>query len=152
MQPENATKNPPAPRIVSPYVGSIATLLATLIAAFFSIYGFYSALTLTSSIYMHNAEAAVAAGIDTILFAFGCTGSYFTWKRSHFHLALTGAFLVLASFGVETILLNYLSPPIPTALNYKSPIAAYTPLLIIQILISLTGVVFTLSSAKHFTS
>jgi len=132
-------------------MGSSATVLASLATLNYSLSGFIQSSTQQQpSIYYSGltySGYAMMAWFGVLCLAFGWTGAAYTLKRRHFDLALAGAFLIFASCIVEFFTFMYTPETNSQALPQ---FASALPLVIVQTLVSLVGIIFTAISKKQF--
>ena len=134
-------------------IGTAATTLASLATLGFTISGFSEVITrhladmtLSNQVY---AGYPVMAWLGVIFLAFAWTGAFYSLKRQHFLLSLTGALFIFASCFVEAVALIF-APALHVGIALTT-IEAFGPIIFVQLLLSLAGIVFTRKDRRQFT-
>ena len=134
-------------------IGAAATTLAALFTLGFTISGFTETIThhqadmtLSNQVYVGY---PVMAWLGAIFLAFAWTGAFYSLKRQHFLVGLTGALLIFSSCFIEAAALIF-APGLHVG-TAMSPIESFGPIIFMQLLLCLVGIVFTKNDRRHFT-
>ena len=122
-------------------IGAAATTLAALFTLGFTISGF------TETITHHQADMTLSnqvyigypamAWLGVIFLAFAWAGGFYSVKRRHFSLGITGALLIFVSCFVETATLIF-APSLHVGIAL-SPLESFGPIIFMQLLLALVG-------------
>lgn len=131
-------------------LGAFATIIALLGTLFFTIMGFsiiimpQPTIDFTGHVF---GGYAIMVWFGAVALAFGLASANYTMRAKHFGLAIVGTVFIPISCFVETVILIYaphyrITPPF---------VVTWGPIILLQLLFSLAGVLFTAKSRKHFT-
>ncbi len=136
-------------------IGTAATIIASLITFAYTISGFtqISAPQPPSTYYSGFAYYgwAVMGWFGVLSLSFCWTGMAYAIKRSHFALAVTGASLIFASCIVEFFTFKY-APATNSAGPSLLPLASALPLIVVQMILSLAGIILISTSKSSLTT
>ena len=134
-------------------IGAAATTIASLATLGFTISGFTETITqhhvdMTFSNQVFIGYTAMA-WLGVIFLAFAWSGAFYSVKRRHFSLGITGAIQILVSCFVEAAALIF-APSLNVGVA-SSPLESFGPIIFVQLLLSLAGIVFTAKDKQKFT-
>jgi len=132
-------------------IGSAATLLASFATLLFTLMGFSEINATYQSATSYSGQVfvgyAVVAWLGVLCLAFGWAGAAYSVVRNHFGLAMAGAVLILASCAVEYVILTYA----PHSAIVSSLIVTWGPIILLQALFALAGIILTAKDRHQFT-
>jgi len=133
-------------------IGAGATSLASLITLGFTILGFTETITYHQANMTYSGQVyvgyAAMAWLGVLFLAFAWTGAFYSMKRQHFGLGITGALLLFVSCIVEAVTLIY-APSLNVGVAL-SPLESFGPIIFMQLLLSFVGIVFTAKDRRKF--
>jgi len=128
-------------------IGAFATTLASMGTLFFTLFGL-SMSTMPSIDFQGHIFGGYVYMVwfGVVALAFGWASAAYTYEAKHYDLSVTGAAFTLISSIVETIILIY------APYHAIPPIVTLGPVILLQLVASLVGIIFTAKSKRHFTS
>jgi hypothetical protein len=136
-----------------PIAGGLITTFASLITLNYAISGFIQSVNRQQpSIYYSGyayAGYAVMGWFGVLALAFGWCSIAYAMKRTHFALSVLGMSFIMASCIVEAIVLYYI--PLINEGTGISPYYTAQPLLFIQLLFSIAGIILIVASRHQFS-
>jgi hypothetical protein len=133
-------------------IGAAATTLASLATLGFTIWGFTETITHSQANMTYSNQVlagyTIMAWMGIIFLAFAWSGVFYSVKRQQFRLGITGALLIFASCFVESATLIF-APRLNVGIALY-PLESFGSIILIQVLLSLVGIVFTAKDRRQF--
>ncbi|MGD0644014.1 MAG: hypothetical protein ABSA75_03820 [Candidatus Bathyarchaeia archaeon] len=136
-----------------PIAGGLTATIASLITLAYTISGFIQNVNQQQpSVYYSGyayAGYSVMAWLGVLALAFGWSGIAYTIERKHFALSVVGISFISASCIVEARVLYYIPPT--NGPPMISPYYSALPLIFMQLLFSLAGIILVAASRHQFS-
>jgi len=136
-----------------PIAGGIAVAIASFFTLGYTLSGYIQSVNQQPPSFSYSGYAyygyPVMAWLSILFLAFGWSGVAYAIKRKHFALSVIGISFISASCIVEAMVLYYIPPT-----NGPSMIPPYysaLPLIFIQLLFSLAGIILVAASKNQFS-
>ncbi len=137
-----------------PIAAGSSAAIASLITLAYTISGFTQSINHQQpSIYYSGysyAGYSAMAWFGVLALAFGWSGIAYIIIRKHFALSVTGISFISASCLVEATVLYYIPPT--NGATMIPPFISAVPLIVLQMLFSLAGIILTAASKKQFNN